>query len=179
MNRELLERRTRMLKLSIQGVRLKDIIDTLTEDFKCKAKSLYEDWRRRNQWIPQILQFNDPTLLPRLLEGMRLVIPKAWMIAESSENDFCKLKALQLIENTHADLIKALQSIGVVEKRPLQIEQRPIMIRGRWWLMDQAPVDARKNLQDEVKQALEQEGARQAEGDNHKRCDEGSNIPVS
>jgi hypothetical protein len=178
MNRELLERRTKMLRQHIMGVSLKNIIEALKEEYDVQEHALYQDWERRDQWIPQVLQLNDPTLLHRLIEGMRLVIPKCWVIAETSKNPFARLRALQIIKDTNLHLVEVLQAVGLVEKRPIQVDQRLIMIKGKWW-ESRSPLEAGKDLQEEVKQALEQEAARQAEGDIHKRDDEGANIPVS
>jgi hypothetical protein len=52
------------------------------------------------------------------------------------------------------------------------------MIRGKWW-EGRSPLEAGQDLQEEVKQALEQEATKQAEEDIHKRDDKGTNIPVS
>ena len=67
------------------------------------------------------MQLDDPTLLPCFLEGARSVLPKAWLLLQDTENDFVKLGALKLIKDTNIQVLEILQSIGVVEKKPEQV----------------------------------------------------------
>jgi len=120
-NRALLERRTKMLRLSLTGVPLRLVIDSLSKEYDVKEKLLYNDWERRNIWIPQVVQLNDPTLLHKLLEGAKAVLPKAWLLLEDSENEFVKLGALKLIKDTNLEVLEILQSIGAIEKKPSEL----------------------------------------------------------
>jgi hypothetical protein len=163
-----------MLRQHIMGVSLKHIVEALKEEYGAKEHALYQDWERRDQWIAQILQLSDPTLLHRLIEGMRLVIPKAWVIVETSENPFARLRALQLIKETNLDLIKALQSIGFIAQRPIQVDERLVVIKGRWWEPDRRS-EAGQKLQEDVKQAIHEEAVR--EGTN--KPDQGHDISIS
>jgi len=127
-----------MLQLSLTGVPLKYVIDSLSQKYKVEEKLLYNDWGHRNNWIPQVVQLNDPTLLHKLLEGARSVLPKAWLLHQEAENDFVKLGALKLIKDTNLQVLEILQSIGVVEKKPIQVDQRILLIKGQWWRLETA-----------------------------------------
>ena len=121
MRRELLERRTEMFRLQLIGAPLRDVVKTVSEKFQVDADSLYRDWSRREQWIPQIVQLTDPTLLHSFLEGARSVLPKAWLLAQDSKNPFVRLGALKLIKDTNLQVLDVLQSVGVIEKKPGQL----------------------------------------------------------
>jgi hypothetical protein len=121
LDKKILERRTQMLRLSLMGIPLDMIIEKLLADYGGEEKRLYTDWERRRQWIPHIVQLEDPTLLHKFLEGARIVLPKAWLLAEDSKNGFVKLGALKLIKDTNLEILKILQSVGAVEKKPTQV----------------------------------------------------------
>ena len=116
-----MERRTKMLEEHLLGIPLKDIVEDLQSKYKASPDQLYRDWERRNKWIPQIVRLNDPTLLHQLVEGAREVLPALNLLAQNGENDFVKLGALKAIKETYLDLLKILQSIGVVEEKPAQV----------------------------------------------------------
>jgi hypothetical protein len=120
-DKQLLERRTKMLQQHLMGIPLKLIVENLEKESVATAKNLYHDWERRRQWIPQVVQLDDPTLLHGFLEGARSVLPKAWLLLQDTENDFVKLGALKLIKDTNLEVLEILQSVGAVEKKPQQV----------------------------------------------------------
>ena len=121
MDRQLLERRTKMLQQHLMGIPLKLIVENLEKEFDATSKNLYHDWERRRHWIPQVVQLDDPTLLHGFLEGARSVLPKAWLLLQDTENDFVKLGVLKLIKDTNIQVLEILQTVGVVEKKPEQV----------------------------------------------------------
>jgi hypothetical protein len=120
-DKQLLERRTKMLQQHLMGIPLKLIVENLEKEFGASAKNLYHDWERRQKWIPQVVQLDDPTLLHGFLEGAKSVLPKAWLLVQDTENDFVKLGALKLIKDTNIQVLEILQSVGAVEKKPEQL----------------------------------------------------------
>lgn len=121
MDKQLLERRTKMLQQHLMGIPLKLIVENLGKESGATAKNLYHDWERRRHWIPQVVQLDDPTLLHSFLEGARSVLPKAWLLLQDTDNDFVKLGALKLIKDTNLEVLEILQSVGAVEKKPQQV----------------------------------------------------------
>jgi hypothetical protein len=132
-DKALLDRRTEMLQQDAKGIPLKLIVQDLSPKYNRSEKQMYSDWERRKKWIPQIVQLNDPTLVHKFLEGARSVLPKAWLLLQDTENDFVKLGALKLIKDTNIQVLEILQSIGAVEKKPIQVDQRILLIKGQWW----------------------------------------------
>lgn len=65
-----------------------------------------------------------------------------------------KLRALTLIKDTNLSMLKILQSIGVIEEKPFQVDQRVRAIRGQW-------VNAGFEADPDLKRALVEETERQ------------------
>lgn len=121
MDKLLLDRRTEMLRQHLMGLPLKLIVENLEGKYGTKAKQLYRDWERRNHWIPQVVRLNDPTLLHQLVQGVIEVLPALNLLVQQTENDFVKLGTLKAIADIHFKLLKVMQSIGVVEEKPAQV----------------------------------------------------------
>jgi hypothetical protein len=169
MNKQLLERRTEKLRQSLTGAPLKPIIEVLKDKYGVSDKRLYADWERREKWVPQIVQLQDPTLLHQFLEGARQVLPRAWQIALNADDDFAKPRALTLIKETNLSMLKILQSIGVIEQMTVQVDQRVLAIRGQLW---HAGFEADPDL----KRILIEEAERQQREQDQQRNKE-PNIP--
>ena len=130
----MLDRRTEMLRNHLMRIPLKLSVDTLHEKYGTPEKQLYRDWERRRQWLPQIAQLNDETMLHQCILGAEQILSKAWLLAEETKNGFVKVAALKLIKDTNMEILEALQSVGAVEKRPIQVDQRILVIKGQWWV---------------------------------------------
>ena len=141
MDKALLERRTDMLHKHLMGAPLKAIVESLSEKYGVKEKQLYTDWERRRKWLPQIVQLDNPALLHEHLQGVLDEIPRLWLIAEGKTEDEKKylyrprdrLEAFREIKDIRFRVLEILQSVGVVEKKPIQVDQRILLIKGQWW----------------------------------------------
>jgi hypothetical protein len=157
------------------GAPLKAIVESLSKKYGTKEKQLYQDWERRHKWMPQIVQLDDPTLLHEHLQGILDEIPKLWIIAEGKTDDGQKylyrardrLEAFKEIKDIHFRVLEILQSVGVVEKKPIQVDQKVLMIKGRWW-------KAGSEVHPELKKGLVEEAERQK-----KEHDQQRQIPLS
>jgi hypothetical protein len=110
-----------MLQEDLMGIPLKLIVENLEQEFKVNSDVLYRDWHRRQKWIPQVVQLDDPTLLHKFLEGAKSVLPKAWLILQKTKNPFAQVQALKLIKDTNLEVLEVLQSVGAVEKKPAEV----------------------------------------------------------
>jgi len=122
LKRKVFERRTEMLRDVCRGVPLKLIVKDLAEKYGVSVKSVYADWEKRNEWMSQIVQLEDKSLVYELVEGLKQIIPAAWIEYEKGDNTAARVGALKVAQKTYRDLIEVLQSIGVIEKKPEQIE---------------------------------------------------------
>jgi hypothetical protein len=138
----LLERRTDMLHKHLMGAPLKAIVESISQKYGTKEKQLYCDWERRHKWMPQIVQLDDPTLLHEHLQGILDEIPHLWLIAEGKTDDGQKylhrardrLEAFREIKDIRFRVLEVLQSVGAIEKKPIQVDQRILVIKGQWWV---------------------------------------------
>jgi hypothetical protein len=54
-----LNRRRRLLHLTIIGVDMSKAIEKVSLEFKCGKRTLYRDWKTRDKWIPLFVK-TDP-----------------------------------------------------------------------------------------------------------------------
>lgn len=120
--RALLERRKEMIKLRSQGVPLKEIVPDFTRKYQVSSEAIYIDWQKREQWIQQVVRLQDPSLIDEMLEGLKQVIPRAWFLYTTTQNDSIKIAALKLARDTYTEIIGLLQSLGIVVKMPDKLE---------------------------------------------------------
>jgi len=93
------------------------------------------------------------------------VLPRAWQIALNADDDFARFRALTLIKDTNLSILKILQSIGVVEQKPVQVDQRVLAIRGQWW-------NAGFEADPDLKRVLVEEAERQRRERDQQRNEE-------
>lgn len=116
--RELRERRSRMVTLKAQGVGISKIVEDFSQEYGLHPQTLWKDWRLRDQWIQDVINLDEPTLLKELLQGLKQVIPNAWYEYKTNPNPSVKLGALRLAKETYLDIIQVLQSLGKLTRMP-------------------------------------------------------------
>jgi len=129
---QILERRPKMLTLRSQGVPLKTIIKDFVREYGVSKQALYKDWKKRNQWAREIARLEDPALLDELIQGLKQIIPNAWYEYKTNPNPSVKLGALKLAQQTYITLIEILQSMGIVAKEPIRIEEKARITVKMW-----------------------------------------------
>jgi hypothetical protein len=133
LHKQLLERRTNLLKAICIGVPLKTAINKIAEEYKVKEKLLYRDWERRKSWLPLVVQLRDQTLINEIAMGIQQAREHAWtIIARYEKQPAIQLGALKVVMDTNKAMIQLLQDLGTVEKQKLQLEGT-LEIRGEWW----------------------------------------------
>ena len=111
-----------MVKLRAQGVPLKDIVGDLSTKYETTSTALYIDWKKRKGWIREVVRLQDPTLIDEMLEGLKQVLPRAWFLYTTTQNDSIKVAALKLAKDVYIEIIELLQSLGIAVKVPDQLE---------------------------------------------------------
>ena len=111
-----------MVKLRAQGVPLKDIVGDLSTKYETTSTALYIDWKKRKGWIRKVVRLQDPTLIDEMLEGLKQVLPRAWFLYTTTQNDSIKVAALKLAKDVYIEIIELLQSLGIAVKVPDQLE---------------------------------------------------------
>jgi hypothetical protein len=138
MNQNLFNRRTEILGLVCKGVTIQALSKDLADKYAVSPRSIQNDWSRRQQWLPQIAKITDPTVLPILVQGLQEIIPNAWYEYKTADNSNARIGALRLAKEAYCDILEILQSVGFIEKKPVQVDQRIIVIKGQWWRQEPA-----------------------------------------
>jgi hypothetical protein len=105
-------------------------------------KMVQNDWDRRKEWEPIVLQLRDGSLLHEIIAGMKETIPQAWAMysmsisTKSSDGHPRKpnlpvaLGALNTLQTGYVRLLTALQDSGIIDKAALKImatvEEKPL-----------------------------------------------------
>lgn len=127
MNPDLLERREKLLSLICKGAPLKKAIDELIKEIDSLEErektmmAMHRDWARRKTWLPQLVRLHDKTLFPELVAGMRQIILSAWAQYGVGDNTSAKVGALRTALKGYRDIIEVLQSIGAIDRIPIEI----------------------------------------------------------
>jgi len=58
MNREISERRVKMLNLMGMGLDSAEVVTTIAKEYGLNRKSVYMDWHRRGHWLKQVAGFD-------------------------------------------------------------------------------------------------------------------------
>jgi hypothetical protein len=138
--RQLYERRADLLRAMVKGNTVSSAYKALqTNDpqaikyGRLTEKMLLNDWARRKEWEPIVLQLSDGSLLHEIIAGMKETMPQAWAIYSQSmatknvrgmpikPNLPVALGALNTLQAGYARLLSALQDSGIVEKAALKI----------------------------------------------------------
>jgi DNA-directed RNA polymerase subunit N (RpoN/RPB10) len=128
---QLAERRLELFKLICVGVQLPQAIKQVAKKFECGEAAVRKDWQRREEWVRQVVQLEDNTIIYELITGLRTIIAQAWAEyfasakAPEERKDALaavRIGALRLAAEYQMKLLEALQSAGIVEKAPLRVE---------------------------------------------------------
>lgn len=138
--RQLYERRVDLLRAMVKGNSVSSTFKILsandpqtTRYGRLTEKMLINDWNRRREWEPIVLQLSDGSLLHEIIAGMKETMPQAWAIYSQSmatknvkgitikPNLPIALGALNTLQAGYGRLLAALQDSGIVEKAALKI----------------------------------------------------------
>lgn len=146
MNSRLLERRTQFLSRMCKGAPLKETVRQFAEDYGVTEKTLYNDWERREEWLPQIMQLHDTSLTMQAVQGFREVLRHAWLMVKTTQNDSVKIAALKLAQETYRELLDFTSQL----KKAALPEQPESIFDDDFWSMKDA-LDSLKEKAAEAK----------------------------
>lgn len=133
MKRLLFERRQKMVKYIAQGIQLRAVMKQLSMDYNVSESTLWQDWYRRDRWLPLMLQL-DPEDAKKWFSDLFAMIMEArnafWSIYQKTENPFAKIQAVEKavkIAETQLKLLNVLfyniSSMKQESKFILNVEQ--------------------------------------------------------
>jgi hypothetical protein len=113
-NRKLFERRQKMVKYIAQGIQLRAVMKQLANDYNVEENTLWQDWYRRDKWLPLILQIDEANA-KRWFGDLFAMIMEArnafWSIYLKTDNPFAKIRAIEKAVSTAETQMKILNSI--------------------------------------------------------------------
>lgn len=111
-NHRLMQRRSELIALKSKGIPLNLITKELALKYKCTRKMIYDDWEKRNQWLPLVIQLNDPTLKYAVLAGIEQILPQAWHTYHTADNSNAQIGALKLAMDVNLKYLEILKEIN-------------------------------------------------------------------
>jgi hypothetical protein len=130
----LVDRRRRLLHLTIIGIKITDAVGKVSQEFKCGQRAVWNDWKVRDQWIPVLLKIGPE-------ERDRVVWDALASLAEAKQEAYNTYLAVEGMARVAAirvylDAVKAevemRQSLGLLPTEPLRIQHRIVMLQGRF-----------------------------------------------
>ncbi len=120
--------------MTIIGVDVSKAIDKVAEEFKCGKRTLYRDWKTRDQWIPLFVK-TDPE------EKEHVVWDALASLAEAKQEAYntylsCEGMARVAAVRVYLDAIRAeiemRQKLGLLPTEPVRVQHRIVMLQGRF-----------------------------------------------
>jgi hypothetical protein len=120
---DLLKRRTQFLNAFWKGSPLKETVDQFSDDYDVAPKTLYNDWAKRREWLPHIMQLQDPSVFLELCQGLRETLRSAWLMQITSANESVRIAALKLAKDTYVDFYKIIKDLTFKTRDALESKQ--------------------------------------------------------
>lgn len=123
-----------MLHLTIVGMEVSEAVEKVSEEFKCSKRTVWRDWKMRNQWIPFLVKI-DPE------EKERVVWDALASLAEAKQEAYNTYLAVEGMARVAAvrvylEAVKAevemRQKLGLLPTEPLKVQHRIVMLKGRF-----------------------------------------------
>jgi hypothetical protein len=112
MNGNLLERRTKMLKLRAQAFPLSQVVKLLSGEYEVTTTAIYKDWRNRKTWQKQLLELGD---LEQLCVDLYATHKEIYRMAVreylSGDNSNARVGALRLMRDLNHDFITMFPNV--------------------------------------------------------------------
>ena len=123
MRGNMLKRRTQFLNAICKGTPLKETVEQFSEDYGVAAKTLYNDWAKRSEWLPQVVQVQDSSGFFEMYQGLKEVLRCSWLLQITSANESVRIAALKLVKDTYLDLFKILKDLDFIKRETLERKQ--------------------------------------------------------
>ena len=120
MNLKILKRRVEMLDAVSTGLHPSAVIIQSAEKYGVTERALWNDWERREKWVPILLNLEKYAGFTEIVEQKLNAVQKAaWSIYLHASNDsarVCALKAVLESLEIHRDLVQTQDLIDRLEK---------------------------------------------------------------
>jgi hypothetical protein len=104
LNGNLLERRSKMLKLNAQAFPLSMVVNQLSAEYDVSKQAIYKDWKKRGSWQIQLLELGSlPQLCKDLYATHKEIYRMAVMEYLRGDNSAARVGALRLMRDLNLD----------------------------------------------------------------------------
>lgn len=131
----LVNRRQRLLHLTTAGIPITDAVGMLSSELSVSKCTLWKDWKTRSEWLPLLLQIKPEerenvilVTLARLSEATQ----EAYKTYVSCRVEMARVAALRLYLEAIKVEVELRQSLGLLTSRSLRVDERIVMIEGRF-----------------------------------------------
>jgi len=123
---ELHERRKECLARALRGQKTTEWVREIAEKYDVAESTIWDDWRRRNDWIPEIYSHADVVdVAKESMVQLSQVKEEAWKTyykAQEEGNVNGRIGALRVIQSTTVNEIEKLQSLGEMHKESEELD---------------------------------------------------------
>lgn len=133
------ERRRKLYKRITKGEDLKEVAKQLADQYSVSLETVRNEWYEREKWISEVFHFDKPeAIFDDLVAEKKEAKKKLWNVIESiktgeKDNYNNLIRAIDSLNKTNDELLKAFQSHGDIPKEP---DRKEISVEGS--LLDRA-----------------------------------------
>lgn len=148
----LVNRRQRLLHLTTAGMPVTEAINLLSEELAVGKRTLWDDWKTKAEWLPLLLQVKPEDKDNVILSALAKITEATQEAYKTyvSEEGMARVSALRLYLEAVKLEIDIRQTLGLLPTEPLRIQQRIIMLEGRFVRIgpDGKPIDEMARIDD-------------------------------
>jgi len=118
MKSDIRERRKECLQRALRGQKTSTWVRVISDKYDCAERTVWDDWRRRNDWIPEIYSEADVVdAAKEFMVHLSQVREEAWKVYYQTEDGpNAKIGALKLVKDVVSEQVGKLQSLGELHK---------------------------------------------------------------
>lgn len=136
-----------MIHLTTAGLSILQSTKMLSEELSCSERTIWRDWKTRLDWLPILFKTGeegkDTAVFDRLAE-LEEVKGEAYRTCLRGDG-MTRVAGLRLYFDPVKEDIRFRQSLGLLHAEPMKVEERVMMVAGRFCRVDRdgkaTPVD--------------------------------------
>jgi hypothetical protein len=123
------------MQLTVVGMNATEAVKTLSREFGVSERTVWQDWRSRDEWLPVVYKVQPQEQKKAIIEALvnlNQVRTCAYQCYLSAKKESTRISALRLALDVVVKEIQIRQGIGLVRTESFDVEERIIMIEGRF-----------------------------------------------
>ena len=126
MKPSLYERYLRIISMMAQGLKPTAIVKAIASEFKVSERTAWRYWSTRENWMPEIvrLEGKSEAVISELLAALQETRTLLFNTYLDADNSAAKVGALKQIAQQVVQEIDIRQSLGLLPRKPIEIDQK-------------------------------------------------------